>query len=192
MNSMFLSSNGLVEDPLAIEKERAVINPWTSEERNIFLKKFAAFGKDFRKIATFLDHKTTADCVEFYYKNHKSDSSVMADDIARNRRMRSGRALWRGYNMTARVKGFGVLQDERETVAADVLTSICGSVLSEATSSCITSSVNPVKGKRVRKCVKAKPLRKPSPPPTMPQSFRSGWNFTPSSLLEPIFDSPEF
>ncbi|KAI5428952.1 hypothetical protein KIW84_033807 [Lathyrus oleraceus] len=180
MNSMFLSSNGLVEDPLAIEKERAVINPWTSEERNIFLKKFAAFGKDFRKIATFLDHKTMA------------DSSVMADDIARNRRMRSGRALWRGYNMTARVKGFGVLQDERETVAADVLTSICGSVLSEATSSCITSSVNPVKGKRARKCVKAKPLRKPSPPPTMPQSFRSGWNFTPSSLLEPIFDSPEF
>ncbi|KAI5443804.1 uncharacterized protein LOC127126546 isoform X2 [Lathyrus oleraceus] len=201
MNSMFLSSNGLVEDPLAIEKERAVINPWTSEERNIFLKKFAAFGKDFRKIATFLDHKTTADCVEFYYKNHKSDcfekikkkdndklkkfykaktdlmpntssldilsaASVMADDIARNRRMRSGRALWRGYNMTARVKGFGVLQDERETVAADVLTSICGSVLSEATSSCITSSVNPVKGKRARKCVKAKPLRKPSPPPT--------------------------
>lgn len=59
-----------------------------------------------------------------------SATSVMADDIARNRRMRSGRALWRGYDMTARVKGFGVLQDERETVAANVLTSICGSVLS--------------------------------------------------------------
>ncbi|CAI8593951.1 unnamed protein product [Vicia faba] len=211
MNSIFSSSNGLVEDPLAIEKERAMINPWTSEERDIFLKKFSAFGKDFRKIATFLDHKTTADCVEFYYKNHKSDcfgkikkkdddklrkfykaktnlmptdlmpntspldilsaASVMADDIARNRRMRSGRALWRGYNMSNRLKSFEVLQDERETVAADVLTSICGSVLSEATSSCITSSVNPVKGKRVRKCVKAKPLRKPPPTPEITQTI---------------------
>nr|KYP42508.1 Nuclear receptor corepressor 2 [Cajanus cajan] len=71
--SMFTSSNGLVDDPLTIEKERSMINPWTFEERNIFLEKFVAFGKDFRKISSFLDHKTTADCVEFYYKNHKSD-----------------------------------------------------------------------------------------------------------------------
>jgi hypothetical protein len=73
MVTKFISSNGLVEDPLAIEKERGTINPWTSEEKELFLKKFAAFGKDFRKIASFLDHKTTADCVEFYYKNHKSE-----------------------------------------------------------------------------------------------------------------------
>lgn len=72
--SRFISNNGLVEDPCAVEKERAMINPWTPEEKEIFMDKLAAFGKDFRKIAYFLDHKTTADCVEFYYKNHKSDS----------------------------------------------------------------------------------------------------------------------
>ncbi|GMI87010.1 POWERDRESS [Hibiscus trionum] len=71
--SRFISTNGLVEDPFAIEKERALINPWTSVEKEIFIDKLAAFGKDFRKIASFLDHKTTADCVEFYYKNHKSE-----------------------------------------------------------------------------------------------------------------------
>ncbi|KAE8683263.1 Serine carboxypeptidase-like 27 isoform 1 [Hibiscus syriacus] len=71
--SRFISSNGLVEDPLTIEKGKALINPWTSEEKEIFIDKLAAFGKDFRKIASFLDHKTTADCVEFYYKNHKSE-----------------------------------------------------------------------------------------------------------------------
>jgi len=43
------------------------------EKKEVFLEKFAAFGKDFRKISTFLDHKTTTDCVVFYYKNHKSD-----------------------------------------------------------------------------------------------------------------------
>ncbi|KAF8397655.1 hypothetical protein HHK36_016575 [Tetracentron sinense] len=72
--SRFVTSNGLVEDPCAVEKERVTINPWTSKEKEIFLEMLATFGKDFKKIASFLDHKTTADCIEFYYKNHKSES----------------------------------------------------------------------------------------------------------------------
>nr|WGL50249.1 R2R3 MYB transcription factor [Lagerstroemia indica] len=71
--SRFISFNGLVEDPCAVEKERTMINPWTVDEREIFLEKLGKYGKDFRRIASFLDHKTTADCVEFYYKNHKSE-----------------------------------------------------------------------------------------------------------------------
>ncbi|XP_047974137.1 uncharacterized protein LOC125216466 isoform X2 [Salvia hispanica] len=70
--SRFITNNGLVEDPFTVEKERSIINPWATEERVIFIKKLAAYGKDFRKIASFLDHKTVADCIEFYYKNHKS------------------------------------------------------------------------------------------------------------------------
>lgn len=73
MGSRFISNNGLVENPCAVEKERTMINPWTSEEKDVFMEKLECFGKDFGKIASFLDHKTTADCVEFYYKNHKSD-----------------------------------------------------------------------------------------------------------------------
>ena len=221
MNSMFLSSNGMVEDPLAIEKERAMINPWTLEEKEVFLEKFAAFGKDFRKISTFLDHKTTADCVEFYYKNHKSDcfekikkkdddkmgkffnaktdlikwtseantsslevlrvASVTADGIALNRKMRSGRSLWRGYDNKAMSKGDKIIaekpnnhaniQDERETnAAADTLASICGGFhLPEAASSSITSSADPVKGKRVRKSVKARSICKQPPMPVTTQ-----------------------
>lgn len=223
MNSMFLSSNGLVEDPLAIEKERAMINPWTSEEKEVFLEKFAAFGKDFQKISTFLDHKTTADCVEFYYKNHKSDcfekikkkdddkvgkffnaktelikwnseantsslevlraASVTADGIALNRKMRSGRSLWRGYDNKTMSKGdkiiaekpnsHAIIQEERETnAAADVLASICDDFhLPEAASSSITSSADPVKGKRVRKSVKARAICKQPPMPVMTQSI---------------------
>ncbi|CAL0328442.1 unnamed protein product [Lupinus luteus] len=202
MISKFISSNGLVEDPLAIEKERAMINPWTSEETDTFLEKFLNYGKDFRKIATFLDHKTTADCVEFYYKNHKSDcfekikkqdgrkvgnsfsananimasdrrwscevnsasldilsaASVMADSIASNQKMRSGSLLLRGLGRmksskgkdsnTEKSNGFDILNDERVTVAADVLAGICGSLSCEAIS-CTTSSVDPVEGNRM-------------------------------------------
>lgn len=68
-----LTNNGLVEDPVAVEKERKMINPWTSEEKALFWAKFAIFRKNFGKVASFLEHKTVADCIEFYYKNHKSE-----------------------------------------------------------------------------------------------------------------------
>ncbi|KAF3781259.1 Nuclear receptor corepressor 1 [Nymphaea thermarum] len=69
----FVSWNGLVEDPCGVEKERPMINPWTTEETEVFIEALNAFGKNFSKIASVLKHKTTADCVEFYYKNHKSE-----------------------------------------------------------------------------------------------------------------------
>ncbi|CAN6470325.1 unnamed protein product [Victoria cruziana] len=69
----FVSWNGLVEDPCSVEKERSMVNPWTTEEMEVFIEALTAFGKNFSKIASFLKHKTTADCVEFYYKNHKSE-----------------------------------------------------------------------------------------------------------------------
>jgi len=223
MVTKFISSNGLVEDPLAIEKERGMINPWTSEEKELFLKKFSAFGKDFQKIASFLDHKTTADCVEFYYKNHKSEcfeklkrkdvgklgksyaaktnlmasgkkwnhevnvssldvlsaASVMADVIAGNKRMRGRFLLGYGNVKTSRGEdsiiersnSFDTLGDERETAAAaDVLAGICGSFSSEAMSSCITSSIDPVDGNKETKYLKANPIFKQPLTPDISQN----------------------
>ncbi|KAJ4720825.1 Nuclear receptor corepressor 1 [Melia azedarach] len=202
MVSRFISNNGLVEDPCAVEQERAMINPWTPEEREIFMDKLATFGKDFRKIASFLDYKTTADCVEFYYKNHKSDSfeklkkqhdfskqgktstnTYLVTSGKRNRKMNaasldilgeaselaaaaqvdncqlisSGRISLGGSDskislgddgIIERTSSFDVVGSERETAAADVLAGICGSLSSEAMSSCITSSVDPGEGQR--------------------------------------------
>lgn len=68
----FVTRNSLVEDPVAVEQERKDMNPWTGEEKKIFLDKFSLFGKSFSKIASFLEHKTVADCVQFYYRNQKS------------------------------------------------------------------------------------------------------------------------
>lgn len=72
--SRFITNNALVEDPCCVEKEKSMVNPWTAEERELFIDKLAIFGKNFSKIASFLEHKTIADCIEFYYKNHKSES----------------------------------------------------------------------------------------------------------------------
>lgn len=200
MVSRFISTNGLVEDPCATEKERSLINPWTSEERKIFMDKLASLGKDFRKIASFLDHKSTADCIEFYYKYHKSDCFEKAPkkpDFLKQRMYQpsstylvASRKRWNGESNAAsldilgsasaiaanvdygpeiqekctstffsgassahkeptdddnsleRSNGLDIYHNERETFAADVLANICGSLSSEALSSCITSSVD--------------------------------------------------
>ncbi|KAL2650814.1 hypothetical protein R1flu_018942 [Riccia fluitans] len=69
----FVTTNGLVEDPVFLEQERKTINPWTQEEKALFIEKFALYNKNFSQIASYLPHKTTADCVEFYYRNQKSE-----------------------------------------------------------------------------------------------------------------------
>lgn len=69
----FYSKNALIEDPVILEKERKTVNPWTLEEKKIFLEKFALYNKNFSKISGHLDYKTTGDCVEFYYRNQKSE-----------------------------------------------------------------------------------------------------------------------
>ncbi|KAL8551537.1 hypothetical protein ACS0TY_000581 [Phlomoides rotata] len=202
--SRFISNNGLVEDPCSVEKERSMLNPWTSEETEVFVDKLAAFGKDFGKIASFLDRRSVADCIEFYYKNHKSEcfekikknpaSSNQIKSPSKTYLVASGKRRNPELNATsldilgaaseivanidngissplklpsifshsasssreAPMGGDGLLQasndtntnsDERETEAADVLASICGSLSSEGVSSCITSSVDkPVDG----------------------------------------------
>ncbi|XP_035539526.1 uncharacterized protein LOC108979994 isoform X3 [Juglans regia] len=225
MVSRFISSNGLVEDPCAVEKERAVINPWMPIEREIFMKKLSIIGKDFRKIASFLDHKTTADCVEFYYKNHKSDcfekskkqdcskqmkafftdtymvtsekkrireinaaslkkfgkSSIMvacADDHVRSQHSSAGRLFLGGYGdskpswdddgILDRSNSLGFIGNESDTVIADALTGMCGSLSSEAMSSCITSCVDPGESNREWKCQKVdSQIKRPLTPDVM-------------------------
>ncbi|KAG0572956.1 hypothetical protein KC19_VG137600 [Ceratodon purpureus] len=69
----FVSRNALVEDPIALEKERKTLNLWTTEERKVFTEKFAVYNKNFKVIASYLQLKTTADCVEYYYRNKKTE-----------------------------------------------------------------------------------------------------------------------
>ncbi|CAI9273462.1 unnamed protein product [Lactuca saligna] len=167
MMTRFVSDNGLVEDPLEVEKERSVVSAWTEEEQEIFLEKYALFGKDFKKIASFLKNRTCSDCVEFYYKNHKSEcfqkikkKSAFAKGmscvtntylVTSGRRMTADATslemLGAASEMVASVDGeqkldAGMFCNEQETAAADVLAGICRSVSSEALGSCITSSVD--------------------------------------------------
>ena len=69
----FKSRNALVEDPVAEVDALKLIRPWTAEEKKTFHEKFASFGKNFKRIAAFIDGRTTADCVVYYYQRQKTD-----------------------------------------------------------------------------------------------------------------------
>ncbi|KAL3652047.1 hypothetical protein CASFOL_001728 [Castilleja foliolosa] len=219
--SRFVSNNALVEDPCVAEKERSMINPWTAEEIEIFIDNLANFGKDFSKIASFLDYKTIADCIEFYYKNHKSECFQRAK-LGENKQMKpqpttymvaNGKRWSREANaasldilgaasaVVAKVNDgletqqkctprtflgtssfqkpprgdHGSLERsnslDNEAVAADVLAGICGSLSSEAMSSCITSSVDPADGHQDWKCQRDPSCVKQPLTPDDPQNF---------------------
>lgn len=68
----FIDNNGLVKDPLYFEKEKKLSIVWTEEEKDIFLKKFILYQKNFSKIASFLENKTTENVILYYYMNKKT------------------------------------------------------------------------------------------------------------------------
>ncbi|KAJ3699499.1 hypothetical protein LUZ61_003204 [Rhynchospora tenuis] len=189
-NRRFPTKNSLIEDPVLFEHDRSMINPWTPEEKEVFMEMLATFGKDFTKISSFLDHKTTADCVEFYYKNHKSESfsevkkrlllkkkeaQLQSQQLAKSSAylMATGRKWSResnaaaaldilgaasvvaAYNQGAGSKGkqkvysskprgnFSAV-DRKESVAANLPYHMGHTVSSEAMSSCVTTSTDPI------------------------------------------------
>eukprot|EP01117_Protostelium_nocturnum_P015417 TRINITY_DN5978_c0_g3_i1.p1 TRINITY_DN5978_c0_g3~~TRINITY_DN5978_c0_g3_i1.p1 ORF type:complete len:1130 (-),score=362.84 TRINITY_DN5978_c0_g3_i1:39-3428(-) len=69
---LFVNSNGIIEDPMVIEREKKFANPWTEEERTIFVEYFLKFPKEFGEISARLQKKSTKDVVYFYYTNKKT------------------------------------------------------------------------------------------------------------------------
>lgn len=42
----FYDSNGLIDDAMAAERERKLANPWTDEEKKIFIEKYESESED--------------------------------------------------------------------------------------------------------------------------------------------------
>lgn len=73
----FDNRNGLLQDPLQIQKQSSIINIWTEEEKEIFTKKFLEQPKKFHFIASFLKNKSVANCVAYYYQSKRSEKYKM-------------------------------------------------------------------------------------------------------------------
>ena len=69
-NLKFIDHNSLVQDP---EKELQDLNTnaelkWSDYDKAVFKAKLMQYGKDFYKIASFLEQKSIQDCVTYYYR----------------------------------------------------------------------------------------------------------------------------
>ncbi|XP_022241550.1 uncharacterized protein LOC106459370 isoform X2 [Limulus polyphemus] len=73
-NIQYINKNGLVEDPMAEYKERQMLNIWTDQEKEVFREKFLQHPKNFIIIASHLERKSVADCVQYYYLTKKSEN----------------------------------------------------------------------------------------------------------------------
>ena len=69
----FIDNTNLVVDSMALERERkaAAVAMWAEEDKEIFIKRYLQYPKRFKKIAGFLENKTTEDVIAFYYSNKK-------------------------------------------------------------------------------------------------------------------------
>lgn len=67
------NTNGLVKDSVALQMELQHLGHWTAEEKVFFAERMieSRHQKPFAKIAEGLPHKTTAECVKFYYTSKK-------------------------------------------------------------------------------------------------------------------------
>lgn len=70
----YLNRNSLVEDLSAEYKERQMHNVWSDAEKEIFREKYLQHPKNFGLIASCLERKSVADCVQYYYLTKKSEN----------------------------------------------------------------------------------------------------------------------
>lgn len=68
---VFDDTNGKVDDPATFYDPRSGFHDWTPEEEKIFYNKYADHPKQFGIIASFLEHKTSVQCVLYYYIHKK-------------------------------------------------------------------------------------------------------------------------
>uniref|UniRef100_A0A7S4DI29 Uncharacterized protein n=1 Tax=Lotharella globosa TaxID=91324 RepID=A0A7S4DI29_9EUKA len=68
----FVNNNGLIEDVREYNRREKNDNPWTEQEKDIFIKKYARYPNNFLKISLFLPRKSVNDCVAFHFLKKES------------------------------------------------------------------------------------------------------------------------
>jgi nuclear receptor co-repressor 1 len=85
----YFNQNGLIKrDAAEFYKERTKMPCWLPEEKQIFIEKFTQSPKNFGYISSFLENKTTEQCVQFYYMTKKTENykNLLRKQTQANRR----------------------------------------------------------------------------------------------------------
>jgi hypothetical protein len=108
VDAVFDDTNNAINDPLSFFDPSPGLAEWTNDEVEIYKQRFAKYPKQFGHIAAGLEHKTQAQCVQFYYLHKKTliDFREAIATYGQSKRRRGGRR-------TDKKKG-GLLADIRQ------------------------------------------------------------------------------
>ncbi|KAF5285140.1 hypothetical protein FQA39_LY16829 [Lamprigera yunnana] len=70
----YRNNNGHIVDMEVEYKSRQFLNVWTPSEKELFKEKYLQHPKNFGVIASYLDRKSVADCVQYYYLSKKTEN----------------------------------------------------------------------------------------------------------------------
>ena len=71
----YFNENGLINrDAALFYKESTHMPKWSGDERQIFIEKFTLSPKNFSYISSFLENRTTEQCIQFYYMTKKREN----------------------------------------------------------------------------------------------------------------------
>lgn len=84
----FDNRNGYLQDPMALYKEIRNVNIWTEGEKEIFREKYLMNPKKFGIIAQYLERKSIADCIHYYYlsKKHENYKQLLRKHVKKRTR----------------------------------------------------------------------------------------------------------
>lgn len=70
----YRNNNGHIVNMSDEYKSRQFLNVWTPSEKELFKEKYLQHPKNFGVIASYLDRKSVADCVQYYYLSKKTEN----------------------------------------------------------------------------------------------------------------------
>ena len=115
----FTNTNGLIPDPMVIYNDRKYVNMWTDQEKETFREKFLQHPKNFGAIAQYLERKTVADCVHYYYHSKKTENYKQLLRKSKIRRPRAPRQQPQAPPPEVIGAGLGTTRPWTRNMAAD-------------------------------------------------------------------------
>eukprot|EP00800_Vazella_pourtalesii_P022839 TRINITY_DN9058_c0_g1_i2.p1 TRINITY_DN9058_c0_g1~~TRINITY_DN9058_c0_g1_i2.p1 ORF type:complete len:661 (-),score=133.17 TRINITY_DN9058_c0_g1_i2:2-1984(-) len=105
----FSSRNGYIGDLTKFTEDKKYTNIWKEEEKVTFKEKIYQYPKNFEVIASYLNNKSVADCIKYYYLNKKLVNfkhSVRGSNVKRRKNRLQPKDLYlyvrpRGPSMTS-------------------------------------------------------------------------------------------
>lgn len=103
----YQNTNGHMADMSAVYKSRQFLNIWTPSEKDVFREKYLQHPKNFIMISSYLERKSVADCVQYYYLSKKTENYKQL--LRKSRRTRSSRNNMQKVNSSANASTVDIL-----------------------------------------------------------------------------------